>query len=526
MKHNNMKAFLCALAIAGAGISPAFAADEKAAAEAPAAPAVQAAAPAPVNPTEALLKGLSLTLPDVQKAVEEGTFKNLSPEPPKPPAPEPEPIPEPVPEPEPIPEPEPEPEPEPAPAPKYTASQGKAANEISSDGAYDGMSYTSSGEDENALRVSMAYMTAKGSKIEKTGNTADTEAAQKYGSNAALLVSHGGHGSFDGASVRAAGTGATGVFGYSKGTYVNLTGSTVETSGDYGAAAAVAERAMMKLSGTAASTKGNNAPALFISDKGGIILAENSTISTEGKGSQAVYTNGDVTLTNTTAAARNTKAAVVKGNNTLTLESSTLEGNETGSVPYNIVLCADESAIGTMGSQQFSATDSTLISHSGGMFLVTGTHSRVTLVNTIVAQDPNLPVFTVIGNDGTNGWGEAGSNGGHLRLTLDGDTLNGNIVVDSISDVNLTVTNQSVWNGAVQIVPNAEGGEPYRTNADIMVAEGSVWNLTGDSAATSLINLGTIHFNGYKLTLADGTVLDDEHPQGNAAVVLPAEKKA
>ena len=52
------------------------------------------AAKAPeVNYTDALLKGLSLTLPDVEKSVESGTFKNLSPEAPKPvvePAPEPE----------------------------------------------------------------------------------------------------------------------------------------------------------------------------------------------------------------------------------------------------------------------------------------------------------------------------------------------------------------------------------------------------------------------------------------------------
>ena len=41
----------------------------------------------------------------------------------------------------------------------------------------------------------------------------------------------------------------------------------------------------------------------------------------------------DVTLTNSSVNAQNTKAAVVRNNNTLSLENSTLEGNETGSVP-------------------------------------------------------------------------------------------------------------------------------------------------------------------------------------------------
>ena len=102
MKHSKLTALLCALVMTGAGSMSAFAADA-----APAAAAATAAQPAKaqettaaagtpaeaaqpeVNYTEALLKGMSLTLPDVEKAVEAGTFKNLSPEAPKPAEPEP-----------------------------------------------------------------------------------------------------------------------------------------------------------------------------------------------------------------------------------------------------------------------------------------------------------------------------------------------------------------------------------------------------------------------------------------------------
>lgn len=90
MKHSKLTALLCALVMTGAGSMSAFAADA-----APAAAAATAAQPAKaqettaaagtpaeaaqpeVNYTEALLKGMSLTLPDVEKAVEAGTFKNL-----------------------------------------------------------------------------------------------------------------------------------------------------------------------------------------------------------------------------------------------------------------------------------------------------------------------------------------------------------------------------------------------------------------------------------------------------------------
>ena len=54
-----------------------------------------------------------------------------------------------------------------------------------------------------------------------------------------------------------------------------------------------------------------------------------------------------------------------------------------------------------------------------------------------------------------------------------------------------------------------EGGEKYKTNADVFIAAGSTWNLTGNSTLTSLYNLGTINYNGYTITLADGTVMKE-----------------
>ena len=103
MKSNKLTSLLCALALTGA-VMPLSMAE-------PAPVAAQEAPAEGVNYTDALMKGLSLTLPDVQSAVESGTFKNLSPEAPKPAEPEPAPLPEPEPEPEPEEEPAPEPEP-------------------------------------------------------------------------------------------------------------------------------------------------------------------------------------------------------------------------------------------------------------------------------------------------------------------------------------------------------------------------------------------------------------------------------
>lgn len=44
-------------------------------------------------------------------------------------------------------------------------------------------------------------------------------------------------------------------------------------------------------------------------------------------------------------------------------------------------------------------------------------------------------------------------------------------------------------------------------HAVVTVGSGCVWTLTWNCTLTSLVNNGTINFNGYTITLADGTVM-------------------
>lgn len=60
---------------------------------------------------------------------------------------------------------------------------------------------------------------------------------------------------------------------------------------------------------------------------------------------------------------------------------------------------------------------------------------------------------------------------------------------------------------AVSVSDIAEGSSAVSDNAVITVGSGCTWTLTGDCTVTSVTNNGTINFNGYTVTLADGTVL-------------------
>lgn len=110
-------------------------------------------------------------------------------------------------------------------------------------------------------------------------------------------------------------------------------------------------------------------------------------------------------------------------------------------------------------------------------------------------------------NTATRGWGTAGKNGAQVTFTADAQTMEGDMEVDTISTLDLTLKNNSTFTGTIQIVDNADGGTAVENNAVVTIEKGSKWVLTGDCTITSLTNNGTINFNGHTITLADGTVL-------------------
>ena len=97
------------------------------------------------------------------------------------------------------------------------------------------------------------------------------------------------------------------------------------------------------------------------------------------------------------------------------------------------------------------------------------------------------------------GWGSEGSNGGHVNMTAADQEINGDMVVDEVSELNLYLKDGSVFTGAV----NSDGaaGGVY-----VEIEEGSKWILTGDSYITSLTcGADAIDLNGYTLHVGDET---------------------
>ncbi len=397
-----------------------------------------------------------------------------------------------------------------------TVTQGGSANTIDSDSSVSETTYTSTGDDENALRVDGATVALDGITVDKSaGSTSNTENGDFYGVNAALLATNGATVTIKNATVTSSAQNGNGVFSYGSGTTVNISDSTITTTKDNSGGIQTTGGGTTNAENLTVETSGNSSAAIRSDRGGGTVNVDKGSYTSNGYNSPAVYSTAAITVKNATLTANNSEALVIEGKNSIALENCTVSGNmsdtkgsSSSENVHNVMIYQSMSGDADVGTSEFTMTGGTLTSNNGDVFYVTNTHSVIKLSGVkIDNKDSDSYLMTVCGNSASHGWGTAGKNGAQVEFTADSQGLNGDIVVDTISTLNMTLKNGSVFTGTLNIVDNAAGGEAVSDNAVVTIDSGCTWKLTGDCKITSVENNGTIDFNGYTITLADGTVL-------------------
>lgn len=257
------------------------------------------------------------------------------------------------------------------------------------------------------------------------------------------------------------------------------------------------------------STQGNHCASIATDRGGGNISVTNSALSTGGSGSPLLYSTGDIEVDNVTGKATGSQIAGMEGLNTILIHHSTLESTITsatasdpmadGVIIYQSTSGDAESTTGEAAT--FQAVDSSLKSaiQSGSMFYLTNTSANILLQNTTLDFDStSANLLTAQGND-SNNWGTAGSNGAKVNFTGLGETLTGNIDVDSISSLNLYLLKGTVYTGATSISENAVNTSAAESPITVNLDGDSQWIVTADSTVTNL-NAA----DGAKITDANG----------------------
>lgn len=195
-------------------------------------------------------------------------------------------------------------------------------------------------------------------------------------------------------------------------------------------------------SGDEADFYGVNAGILVYN--GATLNINGGTYETSGQGSPAIYSTANITVNNASLTSTSSEGVVVEGTNSVTLNNTnltdtnnTLNGN---SETYkNIFLYQSMSGDASVGEASFTAKNSNITTNKGDTIFVTNTTATINLENN-----------TITNNDGdflriqTGKWGNSGSNGGNVTLNMSNQKVEGNIIVDSISTLDLSLTNGSV----------------------------------------------------------------------------------
>ena len=134
--------------------------------------------------------------------------------------------------------------------------------------------------------------------------------------------------------------------------------------------------------------------------------------STGTNGCPAIYSTADITVRNAECASEQSRAVIIEGMNSVTLENVVIEGNDlstkSGSVHANILLYQSASGDAKDGTSVFTMTDGVITSHSGAMFYCTNTSSVINLSDVAMnLSDDEILLIVSSGRWGKEGKGTA-----------------------------------------------------------------------------------------------------------------------
>ncbi len=377
----------------------------------------------------------------------------------------------------------------------------------------------SSADGEHAITADGETLEFTDIKVTKSGD-ADGDEADFYGENAAVFATNGATLNLTHLILESNGTHANGVFSYGEGTTVNVSDSVIETSGNCSGGLMTTGGGTMNATNLNIHTTGNSSAAIRSDRGGGTVTVEGGSYVTDGTGSPVIYSTADITVSDATLESTASEGVVVEGKNSVTLDCVELTAdhsklNSDKSENYNAVMIYQSmSGDADQGTATFTMSDSTLTNKKGDIFFVNNTQAVITLQNDEIINGDTDGLFL---RAAAAGWGQEGSNGGNVTLKAGDQQIDGDILVDEVSTLNMYLTSESIFNGAIN--SDGQAGDVY-----VEITGESKWTLSADSYITSLTcSADSIDLNGHKLYVNGTEYKEGSESSGEAVEAKVSE---
>lgn len=382
-------------------------------------------------------------------------------------------------------------------------------NEIDEDKDITSGDYSSSKSDENAIlatgniKANLSNIT-----VTKTGDSDGGDNTSFYGTNSAIIAKSGANLTLKNINVETNATGSNGVFSYggtastnnssSDGTTVTISDSKIVTKKDNSGGIMTTGGGVMKAVNLTVTTSGVSSAAIRTDRGGGTVTVEKGVFTTTGQGSPSIYSTAKINVKDAKLISKSSEGIVIEGKNSVSIDNTTLidtnnKLNGKSTTYKNIFMYQSMSGDASSGESYFKAVDSKITTNKGDTFYVTNTIAKIELSNNTFINNDDEANFLRIKKDS---WGNDGSNGGDVELIMTNQKIEGNIVVDSISNLDMSLSNKSVYKGTINTDDSAK-------EINLKLDKSSKITLTGNSYVTSLedadATYSNIDFNGYKL---------------------------
>lgn len=383
-----------------------------------------------------------------------------------------------------------------------------AQTEITDDTTISNESYSSKTADENAVLVNGAQATLDNINVAKTGDSDGGDNTSFYGTNSGIIAKDAAKLTIKNSTITTNATGANGVFSYggsattdntsSDSTEVNIINSTIVTKKDNSGGIMTTGGGIMNVTDLTVKTYGTSSAAIRSDRGGGTVNVNGGTYTTNGQGSPSVYSTADISVKNAKLVSNVSEGVVIEGKNSVNLENCELNDNNTKlngqSTTYkNIFLYQSMSGDADTGTASFVAKNCKITTKKGDTLYVTNTSAEINFENNTISNTDSSGYFLRVQKDS---WGNSGLNGGAVELNMKNQKAKGNVCVDSISTLTMSLSGGSYYEGALNSENSAK-------ELSLKLDSSSKIKLTGDSYVSTLddedTTYGNIDFNGYTL---------------------------
>ncbi|MCR5785634.1 MAG: hypothetical protein K6G40_08355 [Eubacterium sp.] len=333
------------------------------------------------------------------------------------------------------------------------------------------------------------------------------------------------------ATIKTSAAGANGVFSYGAnsgttnaegdGTTVRISNSTIRTTGDGSGGIMTTYGGTTIAANLTVSTKGGSSAPIRTDRGGGWVTVKGGKYVSSGLGSPAIYSTADVKVSKATLVSKQSEGVCIEGTGSIALTNCKLTANNTktnGNATFydTIMIYQSMSGDASDGTSSFTMKGGTLTSKSGHTIHVTNTTANVVLKGVTVNNSSDNVLISVC----DDGWSSSSSATNAATLTLNNETITGDMLVGDDSSLTVKLIGSTTYTGVTSgEITNAAGTTVSSTIGTVKMAIGanSTWVLTGDCEVSSLEGTGKIDYNGYTLTV-DGT----EYSSGSIGTVTEA----